>query len=421
MEKLVIQGKSKLEGEVKVSGSKNASLPILAASILSSSSVRLKNVPHLRDVSSMLQALGYLGVDITLHENYDLELNSENIKYARINNHIIKSMRASVLLMGPMLVRFKKVSFYTPGGCSIGERPINLHLDALKKMGAIVKESKDSFEISCSELKAADITFDKITVTGTENLLMTAVLVEGTTILRNVAKEPEVGDLARFLNKMGANIIGIDTDTLIIKGVKKLGSCQYKLIGDRIEAGTYLAAAIATKSMITVSGFEPAHMLSVLDAFRSMGTELTIGETSVTVDARGKKIKGINLETSEYPGLPTDMQAQFVLLNVLAEKEETIVQENIFENRFMHAVELKKMGAKIDINDHFLKITPVKSLTGCPVLATDLRASACLVLAGLIAEGETTISDIYHLDRGYAAIDEKFHKLGAKIKRIISK
>lgn len=416
MDKLVIEGPCQLAGSVKISGAKNAALPILMGCLLSETPVVLSNVPHLKDVTTTIQLLATMGVEVMFDEELNIEIDASNITTKEAPYELVKTMRASILTMGPLLARFGEAKVSLPGGCAIGSRPVNIHIEGMQKMGAEIKVEQGYIIATADRLVGADITMEPVTVTGTENLLMAAVLAEGRTTLRNAAKEPEVSDLAHFLNKMGAKITGIDTDTLVIEGVEKLTGVSYRVIPDRIEAGTYLAAAALTKSCVTVKEVVPEHLTAVLDKFTEAGALVTTTDNTITLDMRNRSLKPVNIVTDPYPAFPTDMQAQFVVMNCLAEGEAN-VEETIFENRFMHVSELVRMGADIHVEGNVAHTKGVDHLIGAPVMATDLRASASLILAGLVAKGETVVSRIYHIDRGYELIEEKFHKLGAHIYR----
>lgn len=418
MDKLVVDCQGRLSGSVEISGAKNAALPILMGCLLAETPVRLSNVPHLMDVTTTIQLLASMGVEIQFDEHLTIEIDASQVKEKEAPYELVKTMRASILVLGPLLGRFGEARVSLPGGCAIGSRPVNIHIEGMEKMGAeIVVEEGYIVAKSNGRLQGAEIVMDPVTVTGTENLLMAAVLAEGTTILRNAAREPEVTDLAEFLNEMGANITGLGTDTLVIEGVERLMGVDYSVIPDRIEAGTYLAAAAITQSQLTVTNVNPEHLSIVLKKFEDAGADIFCSDTEVTLDMRNKTLKPVDIRTDPYPLFPTDMQAQFLVMNVLAEGESTI-QETIFENRFMHVSELVRMGADITVEGNTAHIKGVKALFGAPVMATDLRASASLILAGLVAEGKTVINRVYHIDRGYELIEEKFHKLGAHIYRI---
>ncbi|AEG31250.1 UDP-N-acetylglucosamine 1-carboxyvinyltransferase [Thiomicrospira cyclica] len=417
MERLVITGGAKLSGEVEVSGSKNAALPILMGCVLAKSPVTLSNIPHLKDVTTSLQLLATLGAQIMIDERMNITVDASELKDFTAPFALVKSMRASILVMGPLLARFGEAHVALPGGCAIGSRPVDIHIKGMEAMGADIRIEDGFIHAKAKRLQGADILMDKVTVTGTENLLMAAVLAEGVTHLRNAACEPEVTDLAIFLTKMGAKITGIGTDHLVIKGVDELNGVDYRVIPDRIEAGTYLAAAAVTGSTITVSNVEPVHLKAVLAKFIEAGCDISTSERSIKIDCRDRQLNPVNVETQPYPGFPTDMQAQFLVMNLLASGPGAI-RETIFENRFMHVSELTKMGAHIKVEGN-LAVTPGQDrLSGVTVKATDLRASACLILAALVAEGETFVEQIYHIDRGYELIEEKFHRLGANIQRL---
>ena len=418
MDKLVVECAGRLSGSVEISGAKNAALPILMGCLLAETPSKLSNVPHLMDVTTTIQLLASMGVDVLFDEHLNIEINAANVTEKEAPYELVKTMRASILVLGPLLGRFGEAKVSLPGGCAIGTRPVDIHIKGMEQMGAeILVEQGYIFAKSKGRLKGADILMDPVTVTGTENLLMAAVLAEGTTILRNAAREPEVTDLAEFLNKMGANITGLETDTLVIEGVKRLSGVEYSVIPDRIEAGTYLAAAAVTQSQLTVTKVNPKHLEVVLEKFEEAGANIFCSEHEITLDMRGRMLKPVNIRTDPYPLFPTDMQAQFLVMNALSEGTSTI-EETIFENRFMHVSELIRMGADISLEGNVASITGVKKLFGVPVMATDLRASASLILAGLVAEGETVVNRVYHIDRGYELIEEKFHKLGAHIYRV---
>jgi UDP-N-acetylglucosamine 1-carboxyvinyltransferase len=416
MDKLIINGPCKLTGEVRVSGAKNAALPILIACLLAKSKVTLSNVPHLKDVTTSIQLLASMGVDVLFDEKLNIELDASELSSKEAPYELVKTMRASILVMGPLLARFGEAKVSLPGGCAIGSRPVNIHIEGMEKMGATIKVEEGYIIATAQRLHGADITMEPVTVTGTENLLMAAVLADGQTILRNAAKEPEVSDLAEFLNAMGAKISGIGTDTLRVEGVESLSGVEYSVIPDRIEAGTYLAAAALTGSRVTVTNVNAGHLESVLEKFEEAGAKIEVEGNNITLDMIGRKLKPVDISTAPYPQFPTDMQAQFVVMNSLA-KGDSSVEETIFENRFMHVSELTRMGANITVDGNTAQISGVSQLIGAPVMATDLRASASLILAGIIADGKTEVSRIYHIDRGYELIEEKFHKLGANIYR----
>jgi UDP-N-acetylglucosamine 1-carboxyvinyltransferase len=418
MDKLVVECAGRLSGSVEISGAKNAALPILMGCLLAETPVKLSNVPHLMDVTTTIQLLASMGVEILFDEHLNIEINAANVTEKEAPYELVKTMRASILVLGPLLGRFGEAKVSLPGGCAIGTRPVDIHIKGMEQMGAeILVEQGYIIAKSNGRLQGADISMSPVTVTGTENLLMAAVLADGTTTLRNAAREPEVTDLAEFLNKMGANITGLGTNTLVIEGVERLSGVEYSVIPDRIEAGTYLAAAAVTQSQLTVTKVNPEHLKAVLDKFEEAGADIFCSEHEVTLDMRGRTLKPVDIRTDPYPLFPTDMQAQFLVMNALAEGSSKI-EETIFENRFMHVSELARMGADILLDGNAAYITGVKKLFGAPVMATDLRASASLILAGLVAEGETVINRVYHIDRGYELIEEKFHKLGAHIYRV---
>lgn len=416
MDKLVIQGPCKLAGNVRISGSKNAALPILMGCLLAETPVLLSNIPHLKDVTTTIQLLATMGVEVMFDEQLNIEIDASHIHTKEAPYELVKTMRASILAMGPLLARFGEAKVSLPGGCAIGSRPVNIHIEGMKKMGAEISVEQGYIFAKADRLHGADIDLHPVTVTGTENLLMAAVLADGVTTLRNAACEPEVSDLANFLNAMGAKISGIGTSELVIEGVSSLKGVPYSVISDRIEAGTYLAAAALTQSKITVTDVEPNHLTAVLEKFEEAGALIEVTPTTITLDMRNRPLKAVDIETQPYPLFPTDMQAQFVVMNVMAEGESKVV-ETIFENRFMHVSELIRMGADIRVEGNTAYINGRKELKGAPVMATDLRASASLILAALVAKGETAVSRIYHIDRGYELIEEKFHKLGAQIVR----
>ncbi|MBF6057219.1 MULTISPECIES: UDP-N-acetylglucosamine 1-carboxyvinyltransferase [Thiomicrorhabdus] len=417
MDRLVIDSQGELSGKVEISGAKNAALPILMGCLLAETPVRLSNVPHLMDVTTSIQLLASMGVEIQFDENLQIEIDASQVHSKEAPYDLVKTMRASILALGPLLGRFGEAKVSLPGGCAIGSRPVNIHIEGMQKMGATIEMDQGYILASVDgRLKGAEIDMSPVTVTGTENLLMAAVLAEGTTVLRNAAREPEVTDLARFLVKMGAKISGIGTETLTVEGVEALKGVEYSVIPDRIEAGTYLAAAALTQSRLTVTSVTPEHLTAVLDKFKEAGAEIECTADTITLDMRGRRLKPVDIETDPYPAFPTDMQAQFLVMNAVADGESKVI-ETIFENRFMHVSELVRMGADIRVEGNTAFIRGVEKLKGAPVMATDLRASASLILAGLIAEGKTVINRVYHIDRGYELIEEKFHKIGAHIYR----
>lgn len=416
LEKFVIKGGKRLKGRVKISGAKNSALPLLAASILSEEGLILENVPDVADVRTMLKALELLGVNYNFDRDKNrIEIDSSSVKPVEIPYDIIRRMRASVLLMGPLLARFKKAYVYTPGGCAIGARPIDLHIEAFKKLGADYKVKEGYSILKTRKLKGNFIYFDKVTVTGTENVIMASVFAEGESIIENAAIEPEVVDLCNCLVKMGAKIEGIGTKSLKIVGVKRLKKISHKVIPDRIEAGTFVIAAAVTDGKVEIENVNPSHLDSFLSKVKDAGVNLEVKENAILVEGTST-IKPVDIETSPYPGFPTDLQAQFMVLMLKADGVSHI-KENIFENRFQHVQELIRLGADIKLDGNTAIVKGGNPLTGADVMATDLRASASLVLAGLFAKGVTKVHRIYHLDRGYESFEEKLKKLGAAIKR----
>lgn len=417
MDTLVIQGGAVLGGELDISGAKNAVLPILVGSILASSTVTLTNIPHLRDVTTSIELLATMGAGITVDEKLALEIDPSTVDLFEVPYELVKTMRASILVLGPLLARHGEARVSLPGGCAIGSRPVNIHLDGLRAMGADIKVERGFIVAKADRLKGAHIFMDMVTVTGTENLMMAAALAKGVTILENAAREPEVSDLANFLNAMGAQIEGIGTSTLRITGVDSLQGVSYRVIPDRIEAGTYLAAAALTQGDVILRHVEPKHLEAVLLKFEEAGALIDTGNDWIRLDMRNRLLKPVNIVTMPYPAFPTDMQAQFLVMNTLAQGVAH-VKETIFENRFMHVPELVRMGADITIDGNVAITKGVNKLIGTSVMATDLRASASLILAGLVAEGETVINRVYHIDRGYERVEEKFHRMGANIQRL---
>lgn len=421
MEKLIITGGVPLNGEVRISGAKNATLPILISTLLVDGPVNISNVPHLNDVTTTMELLGGMGVDLLLHESMSIEIDSRPIKSFFAPYELVKTMRASVLVLGPLLGRYGKARVSFPGGCAIGVRPIDQHLKGMEALGATIDIQSGYIEATVNgRLHGAEITMDLVTVTGTENVLMAAVLAEGVTVIKNAAMEPEVGDLANFLNAMGAKISGVGTSTLVIEGVERLYGGNYSILPDRIEAGTYLAAAAITRGHIKIKDITAIIMESVLEKFREAGAKIEIGDNWIDLDMQGRRPKAVDIVTAPYPKFPTDMQAQFLAMNCVAEGRGSI-KETIFENRFMHVQELQRMGADISLDGNTAISNGKEMLLGAPVMATDLRASASLVLAGLMAKGQTIVDRIYHLDRGYECIEEKLSQLGARIKRVPGK
>lgn len=413
MDKLVIEGGSPLNGEVRISGAKNATLPLMAAALLTGDKHSFSNAPNLRDIRTMAKLLSHMGAECS-HADL-LEIDSSNIHTLEAPYDLVKTMRASVLVLGPLLARHGEAMVSLPGGCAIGARPIDLHLKGLEKMGAEIRLEHGYVFARAGRLKAADITFETVTVTGTENLMMAAALADGVTMLRNSAREPEVTALADYLNKMGARIRGAGTATIAVKGVEELSGSSFRVIPDRIEAGTYLVAAGITGGRLTLTDCEPSHLAAVMEKLKSAGFSFRTGEDRIEV-WRDAEIRSADVLTSPFPSFPTDMQAQFMVLMTLGHAESRIT-EQIFENRFMHVQELKRLGADIELQGRTALVRGVGKLSGAPVMATDLRASASLVLGGLAAEGSTEISRIYHLERGYEAIEQKLSAVGARIRR----
>ena len=417
MKKLTIQGGRSLSGEVHISGSKNAALSIIAASIMTEERVFLENIPHLEDITTMIRLIAGMGVSITLADDNKLILDSSRVGNFQAPYDLVKTMRASILVLGPLIARFGEASVSLPGGCAIGARPVNLHLDGLKALGADIEINEGYICARAKKLKGAHFSFNPISVTGTANIMTAAVLAEGQSILENAAIEPEVISLGEFLIKMAAKIKGLGTRKIIIDGVNKLHSVEHTIIPDRIEAGTFLVAAAITKGNVLLKKTQPEHLQSVLDLLNQTGALIVVEENKIELNMKQKNIKPVDFTTQPYPGIPTDIQAQFMVLNTIA-RGNSIVVETIFENRFMHVLELQRMGADISLSGNTAYITGVKRLQSAPVMATDLRASAALVLAGLVAEGETRIDRIYHIDRGYECIEDKLTLLGAKVTRI---
>jgi len=416
MDKLQIQGGIALDGEIRISGSKNATLPILAGCLLAEGPVTIANVPHLQDVTTMIELLGRMGVSVTVDEKMCIEVDASTIKEYFAPYQLVKTMRASILVLGPLLARFGSADVSLPGGCAIGARPVNIHVAGLQAMGADIHIENGYIKARASRLKGAHLVLDTVTVTGTENLMMAATLADGETVLDNAAREPEVVDLANFLIAMGAKIQGAGTDKIVIQGVARLHGTRYEVLPDRIETGTYLVAGAISGGHVRVKNTRPEHVDAVIVKLQEAGATISVGDTWIEVDMRGRRPKSVDIRTAPYPAFPTDMQAQFAALNTVADGVGTII-ETIFENRFMHMLEMRRMGAEIRLEGNTAIIKGVERLTAAPVMATDLRASASLILAGLVAEGRTEIERIYHIDRGYQAIEEKLQQLGAKIRR----
>ena len=418
MEKLLIRGKKELNGEIVASGAKNSALPILAASLLADSPLKVSNLPHLNDITTMIELLGSMGLDIALSEDMDVLVDASTIKNLNARYELVKTMRASILVLGPLLTKFHRAKVALPGGCAIGSRPVNLHIQAMREMGAdIVLENGYIKAKTKGRLKGANISLDPVSVGATENVLMAASLAEGLTTINNAAKEPEVVDLAECLKKMGAEIEGHGTDRIVINGVKTLLGCDFSVMPDRVETATYLTAVAMTGGKIKIKRARPSSVSSVVNKLREAGAVVESGEDWITLEMNNSRPKATSLSTGPYPSFPTDMQAQFIALNSIAKGTATVT-ENIFENRFTHVQEIARMGGKITLKGNTAIIEGIKSLIGAPVMATDLRASASLVLAGLVADGATEIDRIYHIDRGYERIEEKLNILGADIERI---
>ena len=416
MNKLMINGGIMLEGDVRISGAKNAVLPILAATLLAEGPATIENVPHLHDVTTTVELLGCMGVMVSIDEKLSVEVDCSTIENYTAPYHMVKTMRSSILVLGPLLARFGEAEVSLPGGCAIGSRPVDLHIKGLQDMGAEIDVSNGYIHAKAKRLKGTRLVMDIVTVTGTENLMMAAALAEGITTIENAAREPEVVDLADFINAMGGKVSGAGTDTITIEGVETLHGTRYRVLPDRIETGTYLVAAAITGGKIKVKDTAPKLLDAVIDKLREAGAKVEVGDDWITLDMEGKRPKAVSIRTAPYPAFPTDMQAQFAALNTIAEGTATVV-ETVFENRFMHVQELKRMGADIEIEGNTAIIRGVEALTSAPVMATDLRASASLIIAGLVASGETEVQRIYHIDRGYENIEEKLSLLGARIRR----
>lgn len=417
MDKLKIIGGKELNGEISISGAKNAALPILAATLLTDQTMTISNVPHLHDITTTMELLGKMGSDLMLDEKLNIEVTNNNINEFFAPYEMVKTMRASILVLGPLLARFGEADVSLPGGCAIGSRPVNIHIAGLAAMGADIKVDKGYIKARAKKLKGTHLTLEMVTVTGTENLMMAAVLADGKTILENAAREPEVVDLAQCLTEMGANIQGAGTDTIVIEGVDSLHGAHHTILPDRIETGTFLVATAMAGGKVKLKNTRPELLDAVISKLRESGAHVEINDTSITLTMESGRPKAVDIHTSPFPGFPTDMQAQFTALNCIAEGNGTIT-ENVFENRFMHVQELQRMGANIKLEGNTAICNGVDKLIAAPVMATDLRASASLVLAGLIAEGETIVDRIYHIDRGYETIEEKLRQLGAEIKRV---
>ena len=418
MDKLLIKGGSPLNGTIYASGAKNSALPILAASLLADSPLRVGNLPHLNDVTTMLELLGSMGVEVMLSDEMEVQVDTSNIKNLNARYELVKTMRASILVLGPLLAKFQQATVALPGGCAIGSRPVNLHIEAMRAMGAEINIEDGNIKASVNgRLKGAKILFEPVSVTATENVIMAASLAEGTTIIENAAREPEVIDLANCLIEMGANIKGAGSDQIIIEGVEQLNGASFSVMPDRVEVGTYLTAVAMTGGRVKIKSAKPEYLSSVISKLELTGADITLGDDWVEIYMDKSKPKAVSLTTGPYPSFPTDMQAQFVSLNSIAQGNSTVT-ETVFENRFMHVQEIARMGGNITLKGNTAVIEGIDRLQGAPVMATDLRASASLVLAGLVAEGATVIDRIYHIDRGYERIEEKLKMLGADIERI---
>ena len=419
MEKLLIKGGNTISGTIKCSGAKNAALPMIAATILCKESVVLRNLPFLQDITTMFELLGSMGAQIILNEDMDFTISSNKLSDTEARYELVKTMRASILVLGPLVARYGKARIALPGGCAIGSRPVNFHLDALEQLGAKIELKNGYIEATADRLQGTRVKFDGITVTGTENIMMAAALAEGTSYLTNVAKEPEIVDLAEMLNAMGANIKGAGTDEIVIEGVEELTGVTFDIPADRIEAGTYLAAAVVTAGDIRIDGINPDRLKKVLEKLAETGAEIKCTDDSISLSMNLEKPKPVDITTAPFPEFPTDMQAQFSVISAMADGVSNIY-ENVFENRFMHIQELNRMGCDISVQGNHALVKGVNTLYGAEVMATDLRASASLILAGLCAEGETIVDRIYHIDRGYERIEEKLNYLGANILRLPS-
>ncbi len=417
MDKLIINGGTSLSGEVRIAGAKNAALPILAATLLADGPTMIGNVPHLHDITTTMELLGRMGVQLVVDERMRIEADTSTITDFSAPYELVKTMRASILVLGPLLARFGRADVSLPGGCAIGSRPVNLHIEGLRAMGADIDVDGGYIRATAKRLKGARLVMDVVTVTGTENLMMAAALADGETVIENAAREPEVVDLANCLNKMGAQVVGAGTDTIRIQGVERLHGTEYNVLPDRIETGTYLVAAAMTGGSIKIRDTKPELVDAVLHKLGEAGAKIEQGDDWISLDMEGRRPKAVNVHTAPYPAFPTDMQAQFTALNAVAEGVGTIT-ETVFENRFMHVQEMQRMGAEIKLEGNTAICSGVERLKGAPVMATDLRASASLVLAGLVADGETTVDRIYHIDRGYENIEEKLAALGAQIHRV---
>ena len=419
MDRLLITGGTRLEGEIRISGAKNATLPILAATLLADGPVKIGNIPHLHDVTTTIELLGRMGVGVTIDEKMCIEVDPTSIKEFYAPYELVKTMRASILVLGPLLSRYGKADVSLPGGCAIGTRPVNLHIAGLQAMGAEINVESGYIRAKADRLKGTHIVLDTVSVTATENLMMAATLAEGVTVIENAAREPEVVDLANCLNAMGAKVSGMGTHTVVIDGVENLSGTEYNVLPDRIETGTYLVACALTGGHVRLKDTRPELLDAVIAKLEEAGAHIALGEDWIDIDMKGQRTTAVTIRTAPYPAFPTDMQAQFTAMNVVANGSGTIT-ETVFENRFMHVSELQRMGADIRLEGNTAISKGVQRLKAAPVMATDLRASASLVLAGLVADGETVVERIYHIDRGYECIEEKLAQLGAKIRRVPS-
>jgi UDP-N-acetylglucosamine 1-carboxyvinyltransferase len=417
MDKLQIQGGTPLEGEVRISGSKNATLPILAGALLAETPVSIANVPHLKDVTTTIELLGRMGVSVTIGDRMRIEVDASTLKECFAPYELVKTMRASILVLGPLVARFGRADVSLPGGCAIGARPVNIHVAGLQAMGADITIDGGYIRARAAKLKGTRLVLDTVSVTGTENLMMAATLADGETVIENAAREPEVVDLANFLIAMGAKIEGAGSDKIVVRGVERLRGTHYEVLPDRIESGTYLVAGAITRGHVRIKNTRPDHLDAVIAKLEESGARTATGDNWIEVDARGRRPRSVDIRTAPYPAFPTDMQAQFAALNTVADGVGTII-ETIFENRFMHMLEMRRLGAEIRLEGNTAIIRGVEKLRAAPVMATDLRASASLVLAGLVAEGRTDVERIYHIDRGYEALEEKLAQLGAQIRRV---
>ena len=417
MDKLIITGGKPLNGEIRISGAKNAALPILAATLLADEPVVVRNIPHLHDITTTMELLGRMGVRLMVDEKMGIEADATTIEEFYAPYELVKTMRASILVLGPLLSRYGQAVVSLPGGCAIGSRPVNLHISGLEAMGADIVVEGGYIHAKAKQLKGARIFFDIVSVTGTENIMMAATLAKGITVIENAAREPEVVDLANCLNSMGARVEGAGSDTVVVEGVERLHGTTYSILPDRIETGTFLVGAAMTGGYVKLKDARPDTLEAVLAKLREAGANIEVGDDWVSLDMEGRRPKAVDVHTSPYPAFPTDMQAQFCALNSIAKGSGTI-SESVFENRFMHVQELQRLGADIRLEGNIAIVDGVEQLTSAPVMATDLRASASLVLAGLVAEGDTVVDRIYHIDRGYECIEEKLSQLGARIRRV---